>query len=373
MALIKCPECGKEISDKADSKQPVCVDNIDEPKKKLSKKSKIIISLSIGCTIIIGILAFVLTKDIRAYHKGKQMMDNQNYSKAVESFSTITDYKDTNSLYTKCLYEYGKQLISEEKYKKALECFSGIREYKDTQELYEKTNHLFDIQNDTTPPKIVGIDNKTIVEVEYREEFNINTYLSNIVSITDNISGDIDSYGINSDSEIFDKDTGKINTNIPGEYKFTISASDEAGNIGTVAFKLKIKDIVYVTPENPNPIVYEGDSGKISIQSCKYGYINGLQQYQITFFIENNSDTTMSAWLYDGYFNNLRAQAYTDAAQISSGKSGSTSSDFSEDDLTEEMKTFENIETTFCFGTDAFNPYDFTLHILLPKNVFVNV
>lgn len=421
MALIKCPECGKEISDKADK----CIhcgypiesaipeekadrskaQDVDEKKdskgltgekilsekvkagvsqdivleerqinvntksvsNKMSKKAKIV-SFAIIVIAVSGILVFSLTTDMRGYNKGKSFMSEGKYDKAMEAFAEIEDYKDSDVLWTESVYEYGRYLMDTGDYKSAIECFDKIQNYNDAKALNRECARLYEIQTDTEPPVIKGIESGSTIEAEYRSEFNIKQYVEQKISIEDNVTEKISTYDLITESDVYDSESGAIDTNQPGEYQFTINAQDEAGNEGKLGFTVKVKDIVYLNADNPNPVVYEGKDGTISIQSCIYGFINGLQQYEITFSITNSSDNTMSAWLYDVYIDGTRVQAYTDAVQIAAGKNGDTHSYICDEDLTEEMKSFSEAEATFCMGTSALDRAKDSRIIMINRN-----
>ena len=62
MALIKCPECGREISDKA-KRCPECGRELHKVKSKsreISQKYKMLISFGVFILVIVGILFFIL-------------------------------------------------------------------------------------------------------------------------------------------------------------------------------------------------------------------------------------------------------------------------------------------------------------------------
>ena len=126
MALIKCPECGKEISDKA-GKCPYCGYPIEEtennveketgkqeildvnketPKKKKPLNKKVIITISaiIGAAVIGVGVYMVATADSRTYNQAKQLYEEANYKEAVEKFRKIEDYKNSKELIEKCEY-----------------------------------------------------------------------------------------------------------------------------------------------------------------------------------------------------------------------------------------------------------------------------
>lgn len=81
MALIKCPECGKEISDKT-KKCPECGYPIKKLNKKSGTKRKIIISL----IIVIGIIFIIsITVIIIKLSNGKstQQVEQQTQTEIV--------------------------------------------------------------------------------------------------------------------------------------------------------------------------------------------------------------------------------------------------------------------------------------------------
>lgn len=135
MALIKCPECGKEISDKAESCPncgcPVKSENseiiqkdaiqeefdnegnvsmdeaikIEKPEKKpLSKKVIIGIVVAIVMVIIGTVVYFVTTADSRNYKTGQEFYEKGKYEEAISKFSALGTYKDSKEMVEKCEY-----------------------------------------------------------------------------------------------------------------------------------------------------------------------------------------------------------------------------------------------------------------------------
>lgn len=168
MALIKCPECGKEISDKA-GKCPYCGYPIEEientvvnetnkqeisdsnkgvPKKKKTLNKKVIIAVSsiIGVAAIGFGVYMITTADARTYMQAKQLYDEGNYKEAIEKFQTIEDYKNTNELINECEYNLspdGQFLITfvdglEERWDFSDKDNSNLSE----KEVYEKSAHI---------------------------------------------------------------------------------------------------------------------------------------------------------------------------------------------------------------------------------------
>lgn len=128
MALIKCPECGKEISDKA-GQCPHCGYPIDQvtipeneiigqngiqeqqnniveqkPQKKISKNSIIIIGAIIGI-IIIGVIAYlIVTADSREYDNAQKLYASEEYEDALTKFKELGTYEDSAEMVEKCEY-----------------------------------------------------------------------------------------------------------------------------------------------------------------------------------------------------------------------------------------------------------------------------
>jgi ribosomal protein L37E len=146
MALVKCPNCNKNVSDKADfcpacnyklqncatlictecgnplhDSDTVC-NNCGYPlsktntlNSKTKKKDKapqknlkriIIIISSILVAVLIGIAIYLLaTADSRNYEKAISLYNEGNYQEALELFMEIDEYKDSQKFIKECKYE----------------------------------------------------------------------------------------------------------------------------------------------------------------------------------------------------------------------------------------------------------------------------
>lgn len=126
MALIKCPECGKEISDKAGKcphcgypieeiestveketdKEEVLDNNKETHKKKKTLNKKVIITISaiIGVAVIGAGAYMIKTADARMYKQAKQLYNEADYKSALEKFKKIEDYENSKELIEKCEY-----------------------------------------------------------------------------------------------------------------------------------------------------------------------------------------------------------------------------------------------------------------------------
>lgn len=176
MALIKCPECGKEVSDKAEKcihcgcpldvkeseKSVVTVEssdviNVDKDKiikkKKQWNKKTILISCSIIAFVIIGVFVYyAATAKSREYKSAKELFDAKQYQESYAVFSEISEYKDSMDMANECLYQMAQVYYAEKKYESAKEFFDKIDSYKDSSDmskecLYLKAQNLFESEN----------------------------------------------------------------------------------------------------------------------------------------------------------------------------------------------------------------------------------
>ncbi|MCH1982714.1 zinc ribbon domain-containing protein [Ruminococcus sp. OA3] len=192
MALIKCSECGKEISDKAaacpncgcpveqqaeQSVSDVSKHNLreDSPlentnkeessteeaiektviseeseakteeeapvKKAISKKTKIIIGAVAAVVVVAVVLAVVLTKDMRAYNKATGLMEAQSCSEAVKLYSEIEGYKDSADKIAECKYYIAAGLMEDKSYEDAAKIFNEISSYSDAETRYKECQY----------------------------------------------------------------------------------------------------------------------------------------------------------------------------------------------------------------------------------------
>lgn len=229
MALIKCSECGREISDKADM-CPNCgypIKNIKNKNNSIIKKKNYVIGfIFLAIIFIVGIGTLLLTtKNLRQYQKAKVAYENKNYTVAREIFQNLGDYKDS-------------------------------------EERYLKSEEMYQISNDKTPPVISGIPQNLVVKVG--QEFDIETWICEQgVSAYDNISGTTD---IVVDKSGFD-------INVPGTYEIELSTQDEVGNLEKELISIVVKD--YPTHEAYLQAVNISESN-ISITATGSGEYEGI-------------------------------------------------------------------------------------------------
>ena len=162
MALIKCPECGKEISDKAgacphcgcpigNATQPI--QNNDGKSNKGSKK------------ILIGVVAVVaiagtgyyfgiakpqqhLAEQKAVYEEAQDLIDEGKYDKAIEKLNSIIDYDGAQDAINeaetgkeKATYEEAENLLEQGKYDDGIELLNTIPDYPDSAETIEQAKY----------------------------------------------------------------------------------------------------------------------------------------------------------------------------------------------------------------------------------------
>lgn len=193
MALMKCPECGNEISDKA-KKCPRCGYPIKT--NSLNKRKKVIIGcVSFGIAVVVGLGIYSVVT-----------IDSKEYKKAEEAYKT-GDYST------------------------ASEIFKSLGEYKDSEERYLESDKKNKISNDTIPPVISGIPQKLNLKVG--EEFDIESWLKEQeITAYDEVSGAVE----------IELGKYEFDINTPDTYEINVTAQDEAGNKSQETIQIEVDD-----------------------------------------------------------------------------------------------------------------------------------
>lgn len=165
MALIKCPECGKEVSDKA----PTCPHcgcplsdelvieratktlNTDQEevtnckkqkvKKTFSRKKKFTFVTIVGVVIIGGVLGFFLTKNLRYYNMAMEKFKAENYESAAEAFKELGSYKDSDMHYQDSIFQQAKIYFDNKDYQNAIDKLNSIKDSEKAQDLLVKSKY----------------------------------------------------------------------------------------------------------------------------------------------------------------------------------------------------------------------------------------
>lgn len=147
MALIKCPECGKEISDRAGS-CPSCgcpletanepKIEIQTPKKNVNIKKFLPIIIGVVIVAIIGIVVYnikvVQPKKLEAqnkatYEEAISLLEKGKYEDGNELLQSITGYEDVDTILEQIKWE-----------SRVYECITDVRQYlknPDSLQVYE--------------------------------------------------------------------------------------------------------------------------------------------------------------------------------------------------------------------------------------------
>lgn len=162
MALIKCPECGKEISDKAaacpncgcpisNEVLSVCADhpgasgNVDNSGERSSVKKKrgtffvFIIAIVALATCVLGRL-FLLPE--LKYQKAANLYEEDKYKLAYDAFTSIQNYKNAQVFMKYCVYQQAVKQFNGGNYKEAISLFQQCKDIEDTDEMVDKCNYF---------------------------------------------------------------------------------------------------------------------------------------------------------------------------------------------------------------------------------------
>ena len=420
MKLKKCPKCGKDVLDdmkicgycgtelpesRAEEESvPVKSEKEDEINSSKSKISgKMIAIIAAAAIAIVGIVIYQnsdSTKYSKAnkllekgdflqaadtfqsiseyknaqemykkciYEQAKGLMESEDYQGAMDYLEEISDYEDAQGLYKKCIYEQAKIMMESGDYEEAIERFEQIIDFEDSKELSKECTHNIAVLQDKEAPVIEGLE--ASVDVLCATEFNLKDYIAERISIKDNVTDNITEYSVNSDSDLMDKGSGRINTQKAGIVSATIVAKDEAGNEGSAAIDVNIKPI-HVTRENPNPVVYDGEYGKITVVSFNHGDYFGKSSYRIELEFSNRTDKNLVVYLpQTTSINNYQVEAYFTYESVGAGKTGVMESYIDDEKIPESVGDFNQIDSEVCIGNYEDLQAFYSIPIVIDTNV----
>lgn len=243
-------------------------------------------------------------------------------------------------------YNKGLKAMEAEDYASAVTYFTEAGEYEDAQAKLEEATHLNDVQNDTTPPTLTGIDE--VVPVDCGTSFNLDEYVKENLTITDDVTKDDMDISITCDEKVYERTTGKINTSKFGEFEVTVSASDEAENKGELVFTLQLNPI-HVTVDNPNPVIVDNENVTAKLISARHGYFNGQNEYQFIIEVDNRTDVPVETFFDSSQtsINRHQVGAYYIVSPIGAGNIGRAEIMIEDRDIPEDVGVIEQIETKF--------------------------
>ena len=143
MALIKCPECGKDISDQS-RKCPNCGYPIQ---KKTPVGKIVIIALVCLAAIIAGLVIFnvKVVAPKKNYEEAVSLYEGKEYDQAEAKFRALGDYKDSahylDLIANARTYNEAVDAYNNEEYDKAEELFGEVSDFSDAGEYLEQIDH----------------------------------------------------------------------------------------------------------------------------------------------------------------------------------------------------------------------------------------
>lgn len=160
MALISCPECGKQISDRAKAcphcGHPMRIEARLPAEKKADNTGKATIhwknhKLLWICLIvvIIVIVYIVITAGIKEarYNWAVNWVNNGEFSQAIPALKNLGSYKDANILLLEAeqkeVYTQAEKLASEKSYKEAINLYLSIIDYEDSGECLREAKYFY--------------------------------------------------------------------------------------------------------------------------------------------------------------------------------------------------------------------------------------
>lgn len=181
MALVKCPECGREnVSDTAEAcpgcgygvkahfekiklkkerierERKVEEQQKESTKRKEIKKNKVkktiikpkvmILSASILSCILIGIFVCIFVKKENEYKEAIENYNKENYEQAYNYFKN-SNYKESSTYFQDTLKKYCNYLISNEKFYDAEMCLSQITDKEIASDLSNELNYAHALYN----------------------------------------------------------------------------------------------------------------------------------------------------------------------------------------------------------------------------------
>lgn len=202
MALIKCPECGKEVSDKAKA-CPNCGCPIDEGKsreiengniekntnnetkkddmeytdnseKKIKKgKVKIIVGV-ITLIVLAGVIYYFVTANSREYKEATELYNKKKFQQAVDKFVALEDFGDSKEMADKCNYELANGYFDSGEYEKAKELFESLNGYSNSKEMVESCTYELSVDGKFMKALAVGLMERwDYSDNGYKKDYNV--------------------------------------------------------------------------------------------------------------------------------------------------------------------------------------------------------
>lgn len=224
------------------------------------------------------------------------------------------------------------------------------------------------VENDKTPPTIGGMEDGEVIEVRGGTTFNLNDYLDERLSITDDVTEGPLEYRTDCSNGAYDSITGSFDTQRTVEADVTLVAVDEAGNEGRLSLTVRVIP-VRVSKDDPTPVIYEGEYGTVTVKSFTHEDNYGLPMYLLTLEVTNDSDENLIVSLRSPMttVNGVQAAAHHYENYIPPGIRGNMEIFVYDEDIPEDVGEFSTIDSYVGFyrnvGEDPFFYFPITLDV----------
>lgn len=131
MALIKCPECGKGVSDTIKT-CPHCGYKIKRGHKERNKHNNKRIFIGVVCILLIFTIIGLVKSKFLHYEIAIKEYNDQNYEAAKNTMEKLSGYKDADDITNQCNYNLGKEAFENQEYEKCIELFQNVYGVEDT-------------------------------------------------------------------------------------------------------------------------------------------------------------------------------------------------------------------------------------------------
>ena len=134
MALIQCPNCNKDISNKA-TKCPQCGYKLKKGSGKTSIKLIIV-----TCVLLISVIGIYYGYNniyipMKYYEKAELYLKQQKYEKAIKEFKNAGNYKDSSEQIKEAKYKWAENSSVD----KSIELYEELGNYKDSKNKLEES------------------------------------------------------------------------------------------------------------------------------------------------------------------------------------------------------------------------------------------
>ena len=150
MALINCPECGKQISDQAGACPncgcPIGESDLKATKKVNPKRKKAIILISCSVAVLLVAIAVVyilLIKPTLLYNEAVKEYERGNTQEAIEILDELPNNKKACALVNEIVYKEALTAFNDNQFEEAKRLLKRIPDYTETALLLQEIRISF--------------------------------------------------------------------------------------------------------------------------------------------------------------------------------------------------------------------------------------